>query len=135
MHVHICRILEITKIDTVRLAATRIGHKDIPLAQVVAYDQFKPVKFGVLHKPSGNIVTDSSTDTDPELPLNEAAYEREHGIVSPVEIAERKNRKQDLGNTGHPDGEENLILIGTKAKVEREAVCRWNYEMLFQSHL
>ena len=62
--------------DTVRLAATRIGHDDIPLAQTVAYDQLKPVKFGALHKPSQKIVNDSSTDTDPELHLNEEAYQQ-----------------------------------------------------------
>lgn len=106
--------------DTVRLAATRIGHEDIPLAQAVAYDQLKPVKFGALHKPSGKIVTDSSTDTDPELLFNEEAYQREHGTASPVEIAKWKSRQQE---SGHPDGEEDIIVIGTKAKAEREAVC------------
>ncbi|XP_050717144.1 uncharacterized protein LOC126998924 [Eriocheir sinensis] len=119
MNVHICRILEITERDTVKLAVIKIGHDDVPLARMVAYDQLKPVKFGAFHRPSEELAAGSSTDTDPELYLNEETYQKGQGISIPVPVT----APPKLGDTRHPDREEDIILIGTRAKAEREAVC------------
>ncbi|XP_050703669.1 uncharacterized protein LOC126989147 [Eriocheir sinensis] len=83
------RILEITERDTVKLAHVKIGHDDVPLAQMVAYDQLMP-----------------------EL------YQKRQGISIPVPVT----APPKPGDTRHPDREEDIILIGTRAKAEREAV-------------
>ncbi|KAG0713134.1 Gypsy retrotransposon integrase-like protein 1 [Chionoecetes opilio] len=114
------KILEITKQDTVKLADTRVGQEGVPLPQMVAVQQLKPAKPGARHRHSEELVTDSCTDTDPELPENEEAYQREQSMAKPVHVAappQPHSKRVSQPGTGQPDS-----LIGTKAKAERSQV-------------
>lgn len=99
---------------TVKLAAARTGHDDVPLGKKrVAHEQLKPVKSSALLKLSEEMVSDSSTntaDTDVEL------SQRQQIIANPV-------KSQDSGNTEHPEREDNIAVIGYKPKAVREAIC------------